>query len=81
MLDATPRTNFLEESGPALVEWLEQVARELVMVSGAVGSTLWFWNETEQALQVEASCRISDEYLAYGNQVARVPEAKSKAPV
>ena len=81
MPHTVPRANLLEESLPAMQEWLEQVARELVTVSGAIGSIIWFWNETEQALQAEASCRMSAEYLAYGNQVARVPEAKSKAPI
>jgi signal transduction histidine kinase len=57
------------------------VARELVTVSGAIGSTLWLWNETEQALQIEASCRMSAEYVAYGNQVARMPEGKNNGPV
>jgi signal transduction histidine kinase len=81
MLDVSSRVPFQDDPLPAAQEWLEQVARELVTVSGAIGSVLWLWDETVQALQAAASCRMSPEYLAYGNQVATVPEAKSKAPI
>jgi signal transduction histidine kinase len=81
ILEKTNPSALMDEAMPTMQDWLEQVARELVTVSGAIGSTIWFWSEAEQALQVEASCRMSAEWIAYGNQVARIPEAKAKAPV
>lgn len=81
ILDNLIPTASPSESPPLMQDWLMEVAREFVAASGAIASTIWLWDDAEDALQVVASYRVSPEYVAYGNQVARIPEAKSKAPV
>jgi hypothetical protein len=60
---------------------LAEAARRLAAVSGALGTIVWLWDETVEALQAVACFNMADEYLAYGRQCARLPVAKSIAPI
>ncbi|HEY9856153.1 MAG TPA: ATP-binding protein [Stenomitos sp.] len=64
-----------------LEQRLARYALELVDVSGATGSAIWLWDPSLDALQIQASCRLSEDYVGYGNQSAQLPEAKDRAPV
>lgn len=61
--------------------FLSDAARRMAESVGAAGATLWLWDELAGALQVVAAHGMTDEYVAYARQCARLPIAHARAPV
>jgi signal transduction histidine kinase len=61
---------------------LEKSAIKLVELGHAVSSSIWLWDETHNTLQIQASYNLTYEYLAYANQMARLPiDVRERVPV
>ncbi|MDB5096050.1 MAG: histidine kinase [Cyanobacteria bacterium RYN_339] len=77
--------NFFEahlgEPAESWQVWLDRSARVLGEVSGALGTAIWLDDHAVDALQIAASFRMSEEYVAYGQQSALMPAARTNAPV
>lgn len=71
----------LQADDPRSETFLPAAARRMAQSVGAAGATLWLWDEAARALQVVAAHGMTDEYLAYARQCARLPAAQARAPV
>jgi signal transduction histidine kinase len=61
--------------------WLDRAAAKLAEATGALGTTIWLYDEAVGALQIKASFRMSEEYVAYGQQSAMLDAARKNASV